>query len=126
VFGGAQPLTQRAQLFAVRPVELHQRTLPAFVLAVLLLTAAPASAQGEWEAPPRCVTTQWHRDGKALGLYQKVDEYKKTRVTDTGTEVDTIWIFFVDVVHYPQGLLTVGRAEKTCRTEWFPDYSDIA
>lgn len=92
----------------------------AVAIGITLSVNPPANATIWWEAPPRCVQDQWHKDKQdRVGHYTKASEYKKTRIVGGDREVQYIWVFYVEVVMYPYGTVPGGRAEKHCGSDHF-------
>lgn len=91
--------------------------------------AAPAAqATVWWEEPPTCENNFWYMpsSGEQLGFYTKAGEYTRTLSYGGGTEIQYIWVWEVQEPFFPYGMVTVGRAEKHCGSDWIPDNGTIA
>lgn len=95
------------------------------VATAALVVGVPAEAQAViwWPAPPKCVNSIWVKDGNRLGLYSKAGEYTQRRYYGGGTEIRYIWVWGVEILMYPYGMVHAGRAERHCGTRWVPGWA---
>jgi hypothetical protein len=82
--------------------------------------AAPAQAIWWAPTPPSCHTdSRWINVGSSkkmqVYLYAYAFKYTTKRSSSRGVAHTTYYVYDVQNVFYPVGLVTVGRAERLCR-----------